>query len=143
MTWQHTIRTASGAEAAKYSASTCACEAELEAQFHFADDPGGFEHYRAQFGTHSIWPMAVLLDVEVPSALRKQRYGRRAVDHFIMVAKQHGAGFALLRVGWPGGSSERGIAERNWRAKWYESLGWRMLRYPAEHIVIPFLYRTL
>lgn len=138
MTKKHTIYTESQEEAANYSANTCTCEAELEALFHFSEDPGGFEHYRKQFGTYAIWPMAVLLHVEVPIALRKQGYGPRAVEHFVSTAQEEGAVFALLRVGWSGD-----LSRRDRLVQWYERLGWRRLKYPAQHIVVPFLYRQL
>src|SRR5258706_6742627 len=90
-----------------YSAQMCSSEADIDALYHFSSDPSGFAFYRSQIPASQIWPMAVLLDVEVPHKLRRHGAGTVAVEHFLDAARTKGAVLAFLRVSWFGELSER------------------------------------
>jgi hypothetical protein len=121
-----------------YSAQMCNSESDIDALYHFSDGPGGFAFYRSQIPAPEIWPMAVLVDVEVPRRLCRQGVGTATVERFIDAARSKGALLAFLRVSWSGEMSER-----EWRVSWYRHLGWQLLRNPVEYLVIPFMCREL
>lgn len=121
-----------------YSAQMCNSESDINALYHFNNDPGGFAFYRSQIPVSEIWPVAALVDVEVPPQLRRRKVGTATVQQFIDAARDKGALLAFLRVSWFGEMSER-----EWRVSWYRGLGWQLLRNPVEHLVIPFMYREL
>jgi hypothetical protein len=122
-----------------YSAQICYSEKDVDSLYHFNENvTGGFSFFRSQMPAPNVWPMAVLLDVEVPRPLRRKRAGTKAVQKFVDEAKAKGAILGFLRVGWTGEDSERG-----WRIHWYQRLGWNLLQNPSEHLIIPFMYQIL
>ena len=139
MKWKEHISTSNNGPCAHYEAQICHSENDLDSLFHFSHDPGGFDFYRSRISTAVIWPMAVLLDVEVPYQFRRQGAGTRAVQQFVSVARGKGAVLGLLKVGWVGV-----IEERDWRVAWYQRLDWHLLPIPPiEGFVIPFMFREL
>ena len=122
-----------------FSAQMCYAEKDIDSLYHFSEGPGGgFAYYRSQIPAPIIWPMAVLLDVEVPPKSRRQGAGTAAVSQFVDEARTNGAVLAFLRVGWNGE-----MEERDWRVAWYRRIGWSLLQNPVEYLVIPFMYREL
>jgi predicted GNAT family acetyltransferase len=139
MKWQEDVPTHVNGICARYEAQICHSENEIDSLFHFSNDPGGFNFYRSRISASVIWPMAVLLDVEVPHQLRCQGIGTRVVQQFVNVARGKGAVLGFLKVGWIGA-----IAERDWRVAWYQRLEWHLLPIPEiEGFVIPFMFREL
>jgi GNAT superfamily N-acetyltransferase len=139
MKWQEDVPTSVNGICANYEAQICDSESEIDSLFHFSNDPGGFMFYHSRISAPVIWPMAVLLDVEVPHQLRRQGIGTRVVQQFVNVARGKGAVLGFLKVGWIGA-----IAERDWRVAWYQRLGWHLLPIPPiEGFVIPFMFREL
>lgn len=122
-----------------YSAQLCNSEGELEALYRFRHQPSGFAFYRSQIAAPEIWPMAVLLDVEVPHRLRCQGLGTAAVEEFLCAARSKGARSGFLRVGWFGE-----LSERDKTASWYRRRGWQLLEIPpVPGLVVPFMYHEL
>lgn len=109
--------------------------------YGFGDDSNPFSQYSRQMHTQDIWPLAVLLDLEVQPALRKNGYGGQLLARFEIAASAKGAKSGFLRVGWPGGTSPEGMNERNWRIGWYQRSGWHLLRNMDESDIVPFMYR--
>src|ERR1039458_340112 len=123
MKWHEDISTSVNSRCAHYEVQICQSEDDIDSLFHFSNDPGGFAFYCSKISASVIWPMAVLLDVEVPHQFRRQGVGTRAVQRFVSVARRKGAFLGFLRVGWIGE-----IAERDWRVAWYQRLGWHLLQ---------------
>jgi GNAT superfamily N-acetyltransferase len=122
-----------------YSALICNSEADLENQYHFSHDEGGFDFYRSQIPALGIWPMAVLDEVVVPPRMRRQGLGTAAIQHFIDSARSKGARLAFLRVGWTGD-----LSERDKLVSWYQRRGWTPLKIPpVEGLLVPFMFQEL
>jgi GNAT superfamily N-acetyltransferase len=122
-----------------YSAQMCRSEGDIDALFHFSNDVGGFGFYRSQIAASEIWPMAVLLDVEVPHQLRRQGLGTAAIAEFLGTARGKGARLAFLRVSWFGE-----LSERDKMVSWYRRRGWQLLQIPpVPSLVVPFMYHEL
>jgi GNAT superfamily N-acetyltransferase len=139
MKWQENISTSVNGDCAHYEAQICHSEGEIDSLFRFNNDPGGFGFYRSNIPASVIWPMAVLLDVEVPHQFRRQGIGTKTVQQFVSVARGKGAVLGFLKVGWIGE-----IAERDWRVAWYQRLGWHLLPIPPiEGFIIPFMFLEL
>jgi len=121
-----------------YSAQMCASESDLGTIYRFHDD-GGFSFYRSQISASTIWPMAVLLNIEVPYKLRCQGLGTTALQDFTDTSRGKGACLAFLRVGWFGD-----LSDRDKTVSWYQKRGWQLLRIPpVPGLVVPFMYREL
>lgn len=120
-----------------YSGQMCQSEEELDDLFHFTErDPSGFSYYRAQILAPTIWPIAVLTRLEVPSELRSRGHGARAVQDFLTVARNKGAHLAFLKVAWFGG-----LVERDRLVSWYNARGWQLLENPPiPSFIVPFMY---
>ena len=122
-----------------YKAQMFNSEADLGTLYRFDHQEGGFGFYRSQMAAPDIWPMAVLVDVEVPHRLHGQGLGTTAVREFLDVARTKGARLAFLRVGWSGD-----LSERNKTVSWYERRGWHLLQIPpVQGLVVPFMYQVL
>ena len=120
----------------------CDSEADIDAQYHFSSDEGfggGFNFYRSQIEAVEIWPMAVLLDIEVPDGLRCRGLGTAALKEFLEAARSRSARLAFLRVGWVGE-----LSDRDRTVSWYQRRGWQLLRIPpVPGLMVPFMYREL
>jgi len=117
----------------------CASEGDIDALYHFSSDEGGFGFYRSRIAASEIWPMAVLLDVEVPHRLRRQGLGTAAVQGFLDAARGRGARLAFLRVSWFGD-----LPDRDKMVSWYQRRGWQLLQIPpVPGLVVPFMYHEL
>src|ERR1017187_4499707 len=99
MKWQEDISTSINGGCAHYEAQICNSENDIDSLFNFSNDPDGFAFYRSQISASVIWPMAVLLDVEVPHQFRRQGVGTRAVQRFVSVARRKGAFLGFLKIG--------------------------------------------
>jgi GNAT superfamily N-acetyltransferase len=122
-----------------YKAQMCNSEPDLNTLYRFSHQEGGFGFYRSQIAAPDIWPMAVLVDVEVPHRLRHRGLGTAAVQEFLGVARSNGARLAFLRVGWFGDLLERGKT-----VSWYQRRGWHLLQIPpVPGLEVPFMYQAL
>jgi GNAT superfamily N-acetyltransferase len=143
MKWKERIADGEGVLCAEYTAEMCHSEVQIDGLYRFSDDPGGFGFIRSQFGCSEIWPIAVLHDIAVPPDLRFRGHGTKALERFVLAARERRARLGFLRVGWNGWVSERGLSEREWRIAWYQRNGWHLLRNRADHLVVPFMYRII
>lgn len=122
-----------------YKARICDSEADLSTLYHFDDQEGDFGFYRSQIAAPDIWPIAVLVDLEVPRSMRCHGLGTTAVLEFLSAARANGARLAFLRVGWTGG-----LPERDKTVSWYQRAGWHLLKNPSvPGFEVPFMYHVL
>lgn len=143
MRWKERIADDEGVLCAEYTAEMCHSDVQIDGLYRFSDDPGGFEFILSQFGCSEIWPIAVLHDITVPLVFRCRGHGTKALERFVLAARERRARLGFLRVGWDGGESERGLREREWRIAWYQRNGWHLLRNPADYLVVPFMFRLI
>ena len=134
------LRDETGQEIGHLKDKICFSEQDLNEWTNFAQIAGGFSEYAAQIPSPEIWPIAVLVDLEVYLEFRKHGHGRAALRQFLDDARTKGAKVALLRVGWYGDNPD---AERAWRIAWYAREGFRELENRVPQLLIPFMYRLL
>jgi len=97
--------------------------------------PTGEQYYLEQIPGFK-WPVAFLEHIEAWP--RRKGHGSRGLDMFIASAKEAGAVFAMLRVGWNAPEDERGNEE------WYRTRGWvRLLDDPDWKGAVPIMFRPL
>jgi len=138
--WHRDLANASGQNIGRIEAGICHNETELNDCIGFSRLSGGFGPYAAQIPISEIWPIAVLLDLEIYQVFRRSGFGRVALHQFLGYAQAKQAKIAFLRVGWYGDDPD---AERAWRIAWYSREGFRELANPSPKILIPFMYRLL
>jgi len=138
--WQRELVDETGKEIGHLEARICFSEQDLNEWANFAQIAGGFSEYAAQIPSPEVWPIAVLVDLEIYPEFRKRGRGRAALHQFLRDARTKGAKIALLRVGWYGEDSDAG---RAWRIAWYAREGFRELENRAPQLLIPFMYRLL
>ena len=134
------LRDEMGIEIGRLQARICFSEQELNEWVNFAQIAGGFSEYAAQIPSPELWPMAVLIDLEIYPESRSRGRGHAALHQFLRDARTKGAKIALLRVGWHGEDSD---TERAWRIAWYAREGFCELENRTPQLLIPFMYRLL
>lgn len=134
------LRDEMGIQIGRLQARIYFSEQELNEWVNFAQIAGGFSEYAAQIPSPELWPIAVLIDLEIYPESRNRGRGHAALHQFLRDARTKGAKIALLRVGWYGEDSDAG---RAWRIAWYAREGFRELENRAPQLLIPFMYRLL
>lgn len=123
--WHHEIVDSMHRPCGRFDAAICRDLAHLEHCIRFNDLPGGFARYRANIPLNTIYPLAVLLNLEIDENRRKSGFGRSGLDHFCRQAVQRGAVLAIGKVGWPPTEEWESHKERNLR--FYRDAGWVLL----------------
>lgn len=75
----HLELTNAGKPVGKLQARTCLNEDDLNDWIAFQKLPGGFAAYATQMASADIWPIAVLVDLEIYSAFQRHGFGRAAL----------------------------------------------------------------
>jgi hypothetical protein len=120
---------------------------KLEESAKFTNHPSpsscGFQHFQKQLPIREIYPVAVLIDIEVKYKKRKKGLGRKAIQAFKIIAEEHGSQLGLLRIGTTGGDQdyESGVC---WRRQFYESESWRCFETPPiKGLTLVWMYQIL
>src|SRR5947207_1187285 len=139
MRWRHEILDKEGQPCGHFDAAICSNEQQLDECIRFRELPGGFERYRSHILLDTIWPMAVLIDIEVEPEKQHRGIGRSALSEFYGQAAQKGAVSALGKVGWT--PTENWEVHRDRNLKIYRNAGWVFL--PRHDLEPYFIYRDL
>jgi hypothetical protein len=120
---------------------------KLEESAKFTNRPSpsscGFQYFEKQLPIHEIYPVAVMIDIEVKYKKRKTALGRKAIQDFKTIAEGYGSRLGLLRIGTTMGDQdyESGIY---WRRRFYESESWKCFETPPiRGLVLGWMYQLL
>jgi GNAT superfamily N-acetyltransferase len=139
MRWCQQILDTEGQPCGRFEAAICNNELQLDECIRFSALPGGFDRYRSHIALETIWPMAVLIDIEVEQEKRRRGLGRSALDDFYCQAARKGAVLAIGKVGWP--PTEDWEVHRDRNLKIYRNAGW--VFFPRQGVEPYFIYRDL
>ena len=139
MRWRYELVDSEGQRCGHFEAAICNDEQQLDDCIRFSALPGGFERYRNHICLDSIWPMAVLLNIEVDQEKQHQGIGQSGLKEFYRQAGRKGAVSALGKVGWP--PTEDWELHRDRNMKIYRNAGWVFL--PQQGVEPYFIYRDL
>jgi hypothetical protein len=117
-----------------------------DARYHRLADPLslGFTYFEKQLPSFHIYPVAVLLDLEIRHEKRRRGYGTMALAAFAAVAVYQGARLAMLRIGTTGTDDDNYKDALLWRKDFYSKSGWVAFDSPPlPGLVLVWMYRLL
>jgi hypothetical protein len=101
----------------------------------------GFQHFKQQLPIGEIYPVAVLWNMEILLAKRRQGLGSKAIRAFRAIAEDYKPRVGWLRIGIQEGEGQESVA---WRQKFYETDSWVAFKNPPiDGLIAVWMYHLL